>query len=183
MSHASRVVFVFELLSFSAKSIDHHRRDNTGPLPSAPGQPAVHHNHFPYSPHPLAMPLIATLAIEAIYDLGFIHQTIGASSTLLHWYALTSDHGRRSLLFCRCASITDPPCLGAPCNIGDCGSKLIHSRVVQAGTLNVVGCILESWVVSNGLALGPSSSATGMLRETRKQRTGREQAHAKMHAR
>jgi len=35
-------------------------------------------------------------------------------------------------------------------NIGVHGSKLIRSRVVQAGTLNVVSCILESRLASKG---------------------------------
>ena len=55
-------------------------------------------------------------------------------------------------------------------NISVRGSKLICSRVVQAGTLDVVGCILESWLASKGFAVRPSSSAMGMPRETREQR-------------
>ena len=51
------------------------------------------------------------------------------------------------------------------------------------GTLDVVGCILKSWLASKGFAVGPSSSATGMLRETRKQRAARKQAQAEMRAR
>src|SRR6266702_100650 len=38
-------------------------------------------------------------------------------------------------------------------------SKLIRSRVVQAGTLDV-GCILESWLASKGFAVCPSSNTT-----------------------
>ena len=68
-------------------------------------------------------------------------------------------------------------------NIGVRGSELIRSRVVQAGTLDVVGCILESWLASKGFAVGPSSSATGMPRETREQRAARKQAQADMRAR
>jgi len=68
-------------------------------------------------------------------------------------------------------------------NIGVRGSELIRSRVVQAGTLDVVGCILESWLASKGFAVGPSSSATGMPRETREQRAARKQAQAEMRAR
>jgi len=45
--------------------------------------------------------------------------------------------------------------------------------VVQAGTLDVVGCILEAWLANKGFAVGPSSSATGMPRETREQRQQR----------
>ncbi|KAI0311114.1 hypothetical protein OF83DRAFT_1177890 [Amylostereum chailletii] len=63
-------------------------------------------------------------------------------------------------------------------NIGVRGSEPIRSRVVQAGTLEVVGCILEAWLVNKGFALGPSSSATGMPRETREQRAARRQAMA-----
>ena len=44
---------------------------------------------------------------------------------------------------------------------------MIRSRVILAGTLDVVACILEAWLVSKGFAVGPSSSATGMLRETK----------------
>jgi hypothetical protein len=68
-------------------------------------------------------------------------------------------------------------------NIGVRGSELIRSRVVQAGTLDVVGCILESWLASKGFAVGPSSSATGMPRETREQRVARKQAQAEIRAR
>jgi len=68
-------------------------------------------------------------------------------------------------------------------NIGVRGSELIRSRVVQAGTLDVVGCILESWLASKGFAVGPSSSATGMPRETREQRAARKQAQAEIRAR
>ena len=63
-------------------------------------------------------------------------------------------------------------------NIGVRGSEPIRSRVVQAGTLEVVGCVLEAWLVSKGFALGPSSSATGMPRESREQRAARRQALA-----
>ncbi|KAG6839603.1 hypothetical protein C0991_001008 [Blastosporella zonata] len=62
-------------------------------------------------------------------------------------------------------------------NIGVRGSELIRSRVVQAGTLEVVGCILEAWLANKGFAVGPSSSATGMPRETREQRQARRDAH------
>ncbi|TFK47886.1 hypothetical protein OE88DRAFT_1665581 [Heliocybe sulcata] len=61
-------------------------------------------------------------------------------------------------------------------NIGVRGSEHIRSRVVQAGTLDVVGMILEAWLVSKGFAVGPSSSATGMPRETREQRAARRAA-------
>src|SRR6266478_2297118 len=63
-------------------------------------------------------------------------------------------------------------------NIGVRGSELIRSRVVQAGTLDVVGCILEAWLANKGFAVGPSTSATGMPRETREQRLARRRAQA-----
>jgi hypothetical protein len=61
-------------------------------------------------------------------------------------------------------------------NIGVRGSEPIRSRVVQAGTLQVVGCILEAWLANKGFVVGPSSSATGLPRETREQRHARKQA-------
>ena len=63
-------------------------------------------------------------------------------------------------------------------NIGVRGSEPIRSRVVQAGTLDVVGCILEAWLASKGFAVGPSSSASGLPRETREQRMLRRQQMA-----
>lgn len=60
-------------------------------------------------------------------------------------------------------------------NIGVRGSEPIRSRVVQAGTLDVVGCVLESWLASKGFAVGPSSSASGLPRESREQRQLRRQ--------
>ncbi|KAG6879125.1 hypothetical protein C0992_005012 [Termitomyces sp. T32_za158] len=63
-------------------------------------------------------------------------------------------------------------------NIGVRGSEPIRTRVVQAGTLDVVGCILEAWLANKGFAVGPSSSATGMPRETREQRQARRDAAA-----
>src|SRR6266702_2408976 len=52
-------------------------------------------------------------------------------------------------------------CLALQCivNINVCISKLLHSQVVQASTLNV-GCILESWLVSKGFAVCLSSNTT-----------------------
>lgn len=61
-------------------------------------------------------------------------------------------------------------------NIGVRGSESIRSRVVQAGTLDVVGCILEAWLANKGFAVGPSVSASGMPRETREQRLARRAA-------
>ncbi|KAF8193400.1 hypothetical protein BJ912DRAFT_1041109 [Pholiota molesta] len=58
-------------------------------------------------------------------------------------------------------------------NIGVRGSEPIRSRVVQAGTLEVVGCILEAWLANKGFAVGPSATATGIPRETREQRQQR----------
>ncbi|KAI0636363.1 hypothetical protein C8Q77DRAFT_1192172 [Trametes polyzona] len=61
-------------------------------------------------------------------------------------------------------------------NIGVRGSEPIRSRVVQAGTLDVVGCILEAWLASKGFPVGPALGANGMPRETREQRLARRQA-------
>lgn len=68
-------------------------------------------------------------------------------------------------------------------NIGVRGSEPIRSRVVQAGTLDVVGCILEAWLASKGFAVGPSVAANGMPRETREQRMARRQAQSEMRQR
>ncbi|KIM74547.1 hypothetical protein PILCRDRAFT_701282 [Piloderma croceum F 1598] len=38
-------------------------------------------------------------------------------------------------------------------------------KAIQAGTLDVVGCILEAWLANTVFAIGPGSSATGMLKE------------------
>ena len=38
-------------------------------------------------------------------------------------------------------------------------------RVIQAGTLNVVGCILEAWLTSKGFSVGPSSNVPWDTRE------------------
>ena len=54
-------------------------------------------------------------------------------------------------------------------NIGVHGSEPIRSRVVQLGTLDVIGCVLEAWLVAKGFAVGPSTSASGMPRETKEQ--------------
>ena len=48
-------------------------------------------------------------------------------------------------------------------NIGVRGSEAIRARVVQAGTLDVVGCVLEAWPASKGFAVAPSASASGKL--------------------
>ncbi|TFK96702.1 hypothetical protein BDV98DRAFT_302714 [Pterulicium gracile] len=68
-------------------------------------------------------------------------------------------------------------------NIGVRGSEPIRSRVVQAGTLQVVGCILEAWLANKGFAVGPSSSATGLPRESREQRHARRVAMQEMRQR
>ena len=68
-------------------------------------------------------------------------------------------------------------------NIGVRGSEDIRGRVVQAGTLDVVGCILEAWLANKGFAVGPSTSATGMPRETREQRLARRQAQVEQRQR
>ena len=61
-------------------------------------------------------------------------------------------------------------------NIGVRGSESIRGRVVQAGTLEVVGCILEAWLASKGFAVGPGASMAGQPRETREQRQSRRAA-------
>ncbi|KIY69294.1 hypothetical protein CYLTODRAFT_372850 [Cylindrobasidium torrendii FP15055 ss-10] len=68
-------------------------------------------------------------------------------------------------------------------NIGVRGSEAIRCRVVQAGTLEVVGCILEAWLAKKGFALGPGPSASGAPRETREQRHARRQAMAEQRQR
>ncbi|KAJ3763003.1 hypothetical protein EV361DRAFT_765357, partial [Lentinula raphanica] len=73
-------------------------------------------------------------------------------------------------------------------NIGVRGSEPIRSRVVQAGTLEVVGCILEAWLAHKGFAVGPNpSGASGSTlgwgsygRETREQRHARRQQQRQM---
>ncbi|KAE9406704.1 hypothetical protein BT96DRAFT_1014663 [Gymnopus androsaceus JB14] len=73
-------------------------------------------------------------------------------------------------------------------NIGVRGSEPIRSRVVQAGTLEVVGCILEAWLAHKGFAIGPNASggagsANGWGaygRETREQRHARRQQQRQM---
>ncbi|EMD33351.1 hypothetical protein CERSUDRAFT_108147 [Gelatoporia subvermispora B] len=59
-------------------------------------------------------------------------------------------------------------------NIGVRGSEPIRSRVVQAGTLEVVGCILEGWLVSHGFSV--TGNPHGGHRESRQQRLARRQA-------
>ncbi|OAX41934.1 hypothetical protein K503DRAFT_734717 [Rhizopogon vinicolor AM-OR11-026] len=61
-------------------------------------------------------------------------------------------------------------------NIGIRGSEPIRSRIVQAGALEVVGCILEAWLAHKGFAIGPSQSASGLPRESREQRLARRAA-------
>lgn len=68
-------------------------------------------------------------------------------------------------------------------NIGVRGSEPIRSRVVQAGALDVVGCVLEAWLANKGFAIGPSSSATGIPRESREQRQARRLAQAEQRQR
>ena len=60
-------------------------------------------------------------------------------------------------------------------NIGVRGSEPIRSRVVQAGTLEVVGCVLEAWLASKGFAVGPAANMSGLPRESREQRALRRQ--------
>ena len=61
-------------------------------------------------------------------------------------------------------------------NIGVRGSEPFRSWVVQAGTLEVVGCILEAWLASKGFAVGPNATPGGQPRETREQRQARRAA-------
>ncbi|KZV81265.1 hypothetical protein EXIGLDRAFT_844764 [Exidia glandulosa HHB12029] len=61
-------------------------------------------------------------------------------------------------------------------NVGVRGSEHIRSRVVQAGTLDVVGCVLEHWLQSKGYAVLPSSSASGLPRESKEERAMRRAA-------
>ncbi len=68
-------------------------------------------------------------------------------------------------------------------NIGVRGSELIRGRVVQAGTLDVVGCILEAWLAGKGFAIGPGVTANGTQRETREQRIARRQAQQEIRQR
>ncbi|KAF8510104.1 hypothetical protein JB92DRAFT_3119287 [Gautieria morchelliformis] len=70
------------------------------------------------------------------------------------------------------------PTLQCIVNVGVRGSEPIPARIVQAGTLDVVGCMLEAWLASKGFAVAPSASASGMPRETRKQRHARRMALA-----
>ncbi|KAI5115212.1 hypothetical protein M0805_003567 [Coniferiporia weirii] len=58
-------------------------------------------------------------------------------------------------------------------NIGVRGSEPIRARVVQAGALDVVGCVLEAWLAAKGFAVGPAVSASGAPRESREQRQQR----------
>jgi hypothetical protein len=50
-------------------------------------------------------------------------------------------------------------------------------NIVEAGTPDVVGCILEAWWANKGFAIGPDSSATEMLKETREKEFARKSAH------
>lgn len=68
-------------------------------------------------------------------------------------------------------------------NIGVRGSEPIRSRVVQAGTLEVVGCILEAWLASKGFAVGPSAGSGATPRETREQRLARRTAQNELRQR
>lgn len=79
-------------------------------------------------------------------------------------------------------------------NIGVRGSENIRARVVQAGALDVVGCVLEGWLVSRGFSLTSNAhSGSGSAfhgtdgssrhRETREQRHARRQAQAEQRQR
>ncbi|KZT31909.1 hypothetical protein SISSUDRAFT_1133444 [Sistotremastrum suecicum HHB10207 ss-3] len=58
-------------------------------------------------------------------------------------------------------------------NIGVRGSEPIRSRVVQAGALDVVTCLLETWLTSKGFSTVPGASASGQPRESRESRAQR----------
>src|ERR1700683_3337061 len=64
----------------------------------------------------------------------------------------------------------------ASVNIGVRRSEDIRGRVIQAWTLDVVGYILEAWLVNKRFAVQPGSSATVMSRETHEQCLARRQA-------
>ena len=55
-------------------------------------------------------------------------------------------------------------------NISVRGSEPIRSCVVQAGTVDVIGCILEALLANKGFAMGQSAGPTNVQRETREQR-------------
>ncbi|KAH8104345.1 hypothetical protein DFH11DRAFT_1883472 [Phellopilus nigrolimitatus] len=56
---------------------------------------------------------------------------------------------------------------------------VVNIGVVQAGTLEVVACVLEAWLASKGFDVGSSASASGIPRETREQRLLRRQQLAR----
>ncbi|GAB1528194.1 hypothetical protein RhiTH_011386 [Rhizoctonia solani] len=58
-------------------------------------------------------------------------------------------------------------------NIGVRGSEHIRRRVVQAGALGVVSCILAVWLKGKGFALGPSATGSGAPRESHEVRVSR----------
>ena len=47
--------------------------------------------------------------------------------------------------------------------------------MVQAGALDVVGCILEAWLAPKGFAVGPNANPGGYSHESRQQRLQRRQ--------
>ncbi|GAB1526414.1 hypothetical protein RhiTH_009581 [Rhizoctonia solani] len=60
-------------------------------------------------------------------------------------------------------------------NIGVRGSEHIRRRVVQAGALGVVSCILAVWLKGKGFAIGPSATGSGAPRECREVRVRRQE--------
>ncbi|QRW19828.1 MYND Zn-finger protein [Rhizoctonia solani] len=60
-------------------------------------------------------------------------------------------------------------------NIGVRGSEHIRRRVVQAGALGVVSCILAVWLKGKGFAIGPSATGSGAPRESREVRVRRQE--------
>ncbi|GAB1520556.1 hypothetical protein RhiTH_003635 [Rhizoctonia solani] len=60
-------------------------------------------------------------------------------------------------------------------NIGVRGSEHIRRRVVQAGALGVVSCILAVWLKGKGFAIGPLATGSGAPRESREVRVRRQE--------
>ncbi|KAH8101050.1 hypothetical protein DFH11DRAFT_1795058 [Phellopilus nigrolimitatus] len=118
------------------------------------------------------------------------HLTYLTSASPRIWEILTSDGGLQRLLrLLRDFCLSLPPPSENPSaiygllppysprslvvSIGLRGSVHIRSRVVQAGTLEVVGCGLEAWLASKGFAVGPSASRAALrARPTNKDGTG-----------
>ncbi|KZP15046.1 hypothetical protein FIBSPDRAFT_959179 [Athelia psychrophila] len=129
--------------------------------PPPPDNPAVLYGLSPPSP-----PHASSSASSAVYSSGARGAGLGVGGgsrgAVLNPASFDKHAAYRFSLAFQCVV-----------NIGVRGSEDIRSRVVQAGTLEVVGCVLEAWLAGKGFAVGPSSSATGLPRETREQRMER----------